>query len=221
MIEFHCSPANPHYFIVWNVSTNPGCSLIVSIAYIVIGVTVLLLIFLLVTTVTDGLDWVLRTAMREINRRFVDVRVAKLFFVAVPVETEGKTEILIAVRNEEFWLQADEIAVNSKFIDSRNWKIDNDIRWAESVSQNNTISIPRKRHKSLHFATIDIDKLIIHFVDGDEAFPFPNTENSYYVHPLIMSGSMTFLGYKVKRVFPEIRNEVLVYNNKQVKIRYE
>jgi hypothetical protein len=84
-------------------------------------------------------------------------------------------EYFIAVHNDEFLFRADNVVVNSKFINIENKRINGNINWSNNDSKVDTTSIPRKKHKILHVATISDDKLILHLIGGDEVFPFPNT----------------------------------------------
>jgi len=71
-----------------------------------------------------------------------------------------KNEYFVAIRNDEFWFRADGVVVNLKVIAPDNRKINKNVKWVESDS------IALKKYKSLHFATINNDKLNAHFINA-------------------------------------------------------
>jgi hypothetical protein len=165
-----------------------------------------------------GALWLFPKLWGKVKRyyyQYKNGRNAKIIVVPVCV----KDEYFVAIRNDEFWLRANGVIVNSKVITPDNRKINKNMKWLESDSKNDATSISRKKHKSLHIATISNDELMVHFINGDEIFPFPNKVNSYYVLPLYITGSMSFFGYRVRRVTVRSGNEVLIYNNGEIKVR--
>jgi len=141
-------------------------------------------------------------------------REVKITIVPVLVENE----ILIAIRNDEFFLRSDDVVVNSKFYAPDNRKINKNIKWFRGDSEKTFID--PKKYKSLHLATITDNKLIVHFSDSDEEFSFPNSANSFYTIPLYITGFTSFFGYKINKVtFPPM-NEVLIYNSKELNFRF-
>ncbi len=142
-------------------------------------------------------------------------RLANITIVPAPM----KDECFIAIRNDEFLYQVDNVIVNSKFYNHKNIKVNKNLKWLHNEATETT-SIQSKKHKSLHFATLSENELVIHFFGGDEVFPFPNEINSYYVIPLEITGSVSLFGYKVNRIKLQKRNAVLIYNNKEIKIEW-
>lgn len=77
-----------------------------------------------------------------------------------------KNEYFVAIRNDEFWFRADGVVVNLKVIAPDNRKINKNVKWVESDSREDAASIAGKKYKSLHFATINNDKLNAHFINA-------------------------------------------------------
>ena len=120
-------------------------------------------------------------------------------------------EYFVAIVNNEIFFQADNVIASARF----DW-IGSQIRWNKDESKDNTISIPRKKYKVLHYATIIENKIVVHVVDGDKAYPFPNSVNDYYAFPFTINGSMSFLGFKIKRIKFEKYVDVYIYNDGRI-----
>lgn len=142
-------------------------------------------------------------------------RLANITILPFPM----KDDYFIAINNNEFFYRVDNVTVNSKFYNHKNSKVNKNLKWLHN-EVNETTSIQGGKHKSLHFATIHENELIVHFFGGDEVFPFPNEINSYYVIPLEITGSVSLFGYAVKRIKLLTKNAVLIYNNKEIKIEW-
>jgi hypothetical protein len=209
MIDYYCTG-----------SLYAACPVYVSLAQIFVVSLAICLLFLVTVVAFDfSADSVVKIGNSHVAQNIVNVnhqRDAKI--TIVPVFLKG--EVFVAIRNDEFFYLAEDVVVNSKFYNHDNKKVDKNIKWFDKNARNDKTSIKPKKHSILHLATISEDKLIIHFYNGDEVFPFPNTVNNYYAIPLYVTGSMSFIGKKINKILFPPMNEILVYNNKEIKIRW-
>ena len=127
-------------------------------------------------------------------------------------------EHVVAINNREFFLRADNVVVNSRFI-FYDKKYEGNINWKENNSKDNKVSINARKYKILHAATTNNDNFVIHMTRGDETFPIPTGNDPYYVFPLYISGSMSFLGRTIKRVKFSAYEEVMITQDKKVQLR--
>ena len=167
-----------------------------------------------------GSFWLFPKILKTVRLRYYQYKTgrdAKLITLSFRVENK----YYISVHNEEFWFRANNVMVNSKFINLENVKINGSIKWDGNNPKTDTVSIKPKKYKTFHIATLSDDKLIIHFINGDEIFPFPNTIIPYYVIPLFMSGSISFLNYTIKRVRISVSESVYIYNDGKSELSWQ
>jgi hypothetical protein len=159
----------------------------------------------------------LSEAVKHLYRKYKNGRNARLLMFSVQVENK----YYISVHNEEFLYRLDSITVNSKFKNMEGENVDKNAKWFGDNSNSVAASITRKKSKLLHIATVSDGKLIIHLIGGDEVFPFPNTIIPYYVIPLVISGSVSFLNRKIKKIRVSVSESVYIYNDGKSEMRWQ
>jgi hypothetical protein len=194
MIEYYCSPGA--LFLGIDIP-DPFCALSV------IGFFTVLILFVLIVV---GDVWIRGTnrakktipnVFRTVRRFLTATRNADIVVLLVTAENE----YFLAVRNDEYWLRANEVAARSVFrLYLNEPKIEAHIKWYKDGSKDAAIPIARKNSALLHIATKASDRYVIHFTDRDFMFPIPNDVKPYYKIDVTISGFMSFLGYKLKRV---------------------
>lgn len=167
-------------------------------------------------TVFYAVPAVYKKTSNTIVSYFKRTRRAKfLVFALKPLKWEDKLEIFISVHNEEFWLNCKNAFAETRFIyaDAMDPTV-GCVKWYEGSDDKGEVSIPRKKHKLLHFATVDIgnDEFCLHKIDGDESFP--NGEGKY-TFPIHLKGKM-FFGNRISKVEMEAGFDVVInYRGKE------
>ena len=151
----------------------------------------------------------LSEAVKHLYRKYKNGRDARLLLFSVQVENR----YYVSVHNEEFLFHIDNVTVNSEFKNMENVKVDKKVKWRNNDLEVDAVSIPRKKYKMFHIATVSEGKLIVHLIGSDEIFPFPNTIIPYYVIPLVVSGSVSFLNRKIKKIRVAISESIYIYND--------
>ena len=167
-----------------------------------------------------GSFWLFPKVFETARQRYYQYKIgrdARLMLLSFRVENK----YYVSVHNEEFWFRADNVMTNSKFMNMGNVKVDKNIKWSNNDSEVDAISIPRKKYKLFHIATVSDDKLIVHLIGGDEIFPFPNTIIPYYVIPLFINGSISFLNYEIKRIRVAVNETIYIYNDGKTELRWQ
>ena len=212
MIEYYCSPGA--LFLGIDIP-DPFCALSV------IGFFTVLILFVLIV-ISDA--WIRGTntakgtipnVFRRVRRFLTTTRNAKIIVLLVPVEDD----YFLAVHNDELWLHADEVSAHSVFrLYLNEPKIEGNIKWYKDESKDAVVPIPRKSYALLHIATKASDRYFIHFTDRDFMLPIPNDVKPYYKTDVTISGFMSILGYKLKRVSLVKGAAVSFYNDGVVQL---
>lgn len=219
LIDHYCSPNS--LFLGINFSQtpfSPYCGFIVIFIHVT-GVWVLLFTLALLA---DGIALLIKRIMRETKLFFSVVRPANFMIVRTVIENE----VYVVVHNDEFWLQAEDVYVETEF----SWNFDPNhikgkIKWDNKDDKDGLTTISRKKHKLLHFVTLDIENnnLIMNFVNGrSEIFPLPDSENPVFKFPITISGKMYFLNKYIEKVMLFIPKTVVIsYTTDAITVKIE
>jgi hypothetical protein len=83
------------------------------------------------------------------------------------------------------------------------------LRWLEASNNDGEISIPRKSHRTIHFATVipREDSFIVHRMNGDGTYP---SGDGKYTFPVHIQGKMLFLRKEISKVKLDCPIEVVI-----------
>jgi hypothetical protein len=212
MIEYYCSPGA--LFLGIDIP-DPFCALSVIGFFTGLMLFVLIVIGVVWISGTNTAKKTIPNVFRTIRHFLTATRLAKITVLLVPVEND----YFLTVHNDESWLRADEVTAHSVFrLYLNEPKIEGNIKWFEGGSKAAEVPIPRKSYALLHVATKASDGYIIHFTDRDFIFPIPNDVKPYYKIDVTISGFMSILGYKLKRVRLAKDAAVSFYNDGVVQL---
>ena len=211
MIDYYC--ASGSLFLGVSLSGNVYCGIIVALVHVVIASMIVMALLFTGALLLDGV----KLGSINLYRRIIYIFRNRNAKITVAVVSAGD-EHFVNIKNSEFLLRADDVVVNSHFI-FYDKKFDGHIKWSENNLKRSETSINSRKHKLLHAVTTTNDGFIIHMSEGDEVFPYPGKEEPYYVFPLYISGSMSFLGYTVERVKLVTYEEVMIMPDRKAEIR--
>lgn len=200
LVEYYC--ASGSLFLGRDLSKFFYCGWIVYLVHFIGFMLFLLLLALLIDCIVLLFKFIKRK-----YRQYKSGREAKIIVVAAKVENE----CIVAICNDELFFRADDVSVRSRFI-FFDRLYDGNIKLPNNAKN----SIGPKKKILIHYASISDKKFIIH-INDDEVFPIPDQEP--YIFRLTISGSMSILGLKIKRVKFHTEELVAITKEEMFEIR--